>query len=57
MRDDSKGSRFSRRIARFTLDDPDLATFRTQVPFCETEFMSIHVTALAVVVSGADLEN
>ena len=57
MRDDSKGSRFSRRIALFTLDDPDLATFRTQVPFCETEFMSIHVTALAVVVSGADLEN
>jgi len=56
LRGDSKGSRFSRRTARFTSDDPILAAFWNQVVFCEDEFMSIHVTASAVVVSGADLE-
>ena len=62
MRDDSKGSRSLRRTARFILDDPILATFRNQVAFlevafCEDEFMSIHVTAFAIVVSGAELES
>jgi len=71
MRGDSKGSSSSRRTARFTSDDPILATFRNKVAFweeefitfweefmafCEEEFMSIHVTAFAVVVSGADLD-
>jgi len=57
MRGDSKGSRFSRRTARFTSDDLIWAAFQNQVAFCEDEFMSIHVTASAVVVSGTDLES
>ena len=57
MRDDSKGSRSLRRTARFTLDDPILHTFLNQAVFFEDEFISIHVTASAVVVSGADLES
>ena len=56
MRGDSKGSK-SLKTARFTLDDPILATFRNQVAFFEEEFMSIHGTAFAVVVSGAELES
>ena len=57
MKGDSKGSRFSRRTARFTSDDPILTAFWNQVTLCEDEFMSIHVTASAVVVSGVDLES
>ena len=62
MRGDSKGSKSLRRTARFTLDNPILATFRNQVAFFEVaffeeEFMSIHGTAFAVVVSGAELES